>query len=210
MRGQVEGLCTAPRFVAKDPTAPSLAEQNVGERRRSSATTARSQHLLGVLRERAGIGPPGRRRPPRRARRRPVRPRRCASTPTCWPTLAPVRAARAAAPAAQPRADRARSSSARPSCRRSPASTPRSTAPTPRSRRCSRLPYEMYRAGRAPLRLPRPVLRVHRVASCRPSTPRPRRVGPSCCTWATARACARCRRPQRRQHDGLHRGRRPA
>ena len=40
--------------------------------------------------------------------------------------------------------------------------------------------------------------------------PAPRRAGPWCATWATARACARCRRAQRREHDGIHRGGRPA
>ena len=50
------------------------------------------------------------------------------------------------------------------------------------------------RARRAPLRLPRPVLRVRRfgAAGVRCHGGRGRR--PWCCTWATARACARSRR----------------
>ena len=136
---------------------------------------------------------------------------RCASTPTVLDGAREVRAARAAAPAAQPGADPARCSSAGPSCRRSPASTPPSIAPSRRSRRCSRCRASCTDARRAALRLPRPVLRVHRLGAAAARCARPRRPHRRRCTSATARACARMRGgPQRRQHDGLHRGRRAA
>ena len=68
-----------------------------------------------------------------------------------------------------------------------------------------------HRARRAPLRLPRPVVRVHRAgAAARSTRTRPR--------GQDRRAAPRQRREhvrdggraQRREHDGLHRGRRPA
>ena len=70
----------------------------------------------------------------------------------------------------------ARCSSARRSCRRSRASTPRSTAAQPPVAQAFALPQGDHRPRRAPLRLPRPVVRVHRAACCRGTT-RARRAG---------------------------------
>ncbi len=53
LRGQVEGLFTAPRFVAKDEAGQVVAEKSWGE----GATLGHEgalEHLLGVLRERHG------------------------------------------------------------------------------------------------------------------------------------------------------------
>ncbi|HMN77836.1 MAG TPA: acetate/propionate family kinase [Burkholderiaceae bacterium] len=53
LRGQVEGLFTAPRFVAKDEAGKVVAEKTWGE----GATLGHEgalEHLLGVLRERHG------------------------------------------------------------------------------------------------------------------------------------------------------------
>ena len=78
----------------------------------------------------------------------------------------------AAAPAAQPRPRSATCSRRRRRCRRWRASTPPSTAASrgsPRPSPCRAITD----ARRSPLRLPRPVLRVHRRARCRGSTPSP-------------------------------------
>ena len=58
--------------------------------------------------------------------------------------------------------------------------------------------------GRAALRVSRPLLRVHRVASCRQIDRAPRPAARSSLTSATVPACARCRRPERRHDHGLH------
>ena len=74
------------------------------------------------------------------------------------------------------------------------------------------LPPRVRRGGRAPLRLPRAVVRVHRVACCR-QLDAARGGGPHGrrCTSATARSmCALHGGRSVATHDGLHRGRRAA
>ena len=190
LRGQIEGLYTAPRFVAEDAQGAGARCQGLGRGHR--ARTRRRDRLPGRLPARAtsaghelvAVGhrvvhggmefaQPVRVDAGVVARARPAEP------------------AGAAAPAAQPRADRDRRASCVPSCRRSPASTPRSIAAQPEVAQAFALPAVDHRARRAALRLPRPLLRVHRQRAA--AVRREGRRGPhrSSRTWATAAACAR-------------------
>ena len=208
LRGQVEGIGTRAALRREGrgrrrswPRSAGRAGDDARPRRR-----ARAHRRLAASAARRRPSP-GRGRPPRRARRRATTSRRCASTPrvlaeleTLIPlaplhqphNLAPIRALLAARAA---------------SCRRWPASTPRSTARSPRVAQMFALPAELDRRGRAPLRLPRAVVRVHRRRCCRSSTrARGARPDGGRSTSATAPACARSTAgAQRRQHDGLHR-----
>ena len=212
VRGQVEGSHTAPRFVAKDAAGAHGRRADLGRGHGQLGHDGALEHLVDFLREQLGGHAARRRRPSRRARRRShyaaagARRRRGArrsSTRSC--PLAP------AAPAAQPGADPGRRASGARSCRRWPASTPRSIAAQPEVAQAFALPQELTDARRAALRLPRPVVRVHRQRAAAARRPA-RRAGRA---WSLhlgngASMCAHVGRPQRRQHDGLHRRRRPA
>ena len=203
--GQVEGLGTAPRFVAKDAAGSQVGEKRwpAGRdarprrrvRRTSSTGCGRTDggdHRLAAVGHRVAHG--GERLRGARARRR--RHGRAAGD---------AGAARAAAPAPQPGARSARCSRARPSCRRWRASTPRCTAPSRASSRCSRCPRSSRTRACA----------ATACTGCRTSTSR------RCCREFDERAargktvvlhlgsgasmCALDGRPQHREHDGLHR-----
>ena len=150
-----------------------------------------------------------RRRPSGRARRPAIRPagrdrRRGARRARA------LRLAGAAASAEQPRADPLASSPARPSFLRSPASTPPSIAATMRSRTttrsrsastpraCAATASTACPTNTSPSRLPQvaPEIAAGRVIVAH--------------LGSGASMCALVRRPQRREHDGLHRARRPA
>ena len=172
-------------------------------RARRTSSTGCSAQLGGTAADR--------RRPPRRARRRSTTPRRCASTPRCSTTLeqlvplAPLHQPHNLAPIRALLRARAGAAAGRLLRHRVP---PHAAAA---SRRCSRCRSELHDARRAALRLPRPVLRVHRLGAAASST-RARRAGRTVVLHLGngASMCALAGRPQRRQHDGLHRGRRPA
>ena len=133
----------------------------------------------------------------------------CASTPSVMAELEKLVAARAAAPAAQPRADPA-SAARRPELPQVACFDTAFHRTIRESRSCSRCPG-LHEARRAALWLPRPVLRVHRLACWRSSTPKPPRGRTVVLHLGNgASMCAMRGRPQRRQHHGLHRGRRPA
>ncbi len=166
-------------------------------RARSPGATARSLGHEAALRAPRRLPPqrssrddqPGRGRSSRRAWRARIRASRCASTPNVLARLREVRAARAAAPAAQPGADPRAAGAPRRICRRSPASTPRSTAPIRTSRSGSRSPRSCTMpACAATVSTACPTSTSRRC--CRSTTRRRPRAGPSCCIWATARACA--------------------
>ena len=189
-RGQAEGLYTSPRFVAKDAAGQVLNERSWGEGTKLGHDGA-LEHLVSVLRERfsehrlVAVG------------HRVVHggleyaePTRVDATvlaalekyvplaPLHQPhNLAPIRAMLARAPELPQIAcfDTA--------FHRRPAG----------SRAGVRAAEVDHRARRAPLRLPRPLLRVHRRTRCRSTTRAPPRARSWCCTSATARACARSR-----------------
>ena len=190
LRGQVEAIHTAPRFVAKDAAGETVSSHAWDE-----GTPLGPRRCAGAhrgLRARAawsGSSLAGH-RAPRRARRARLRAAG-ARRPQGAGRSGAVRAAGAAAPAAQPDADpasarapagaaaggllrhllpsraagagadvRAAQGSAR---RRACAATASMACPTSTSPRC-----------------------------CRSSTPGRRAAAPWSCTWATAPACARC------------------
>jgi acetate kinase len=53
VRGQIEGLSTAPRFVARDASGRTVAERSWGERVKLSHDDG-VEHLRGFLREQLG------------------------------------------------------------------------------------------------------------------------------------------------------------
>ena len=116
---------------------------------------------------------------------------RCASTRRWSSALERFIPLAPAAPAAQPRRDPRDARARAASCRRSPASTPRSTARSRRSR-SFRAAAGDHRPRRAPLRLPRPVLRVHRRDAAAARRRGGARAASSSRTWATAPPCAPC------------------
>ena len=210
LRGQIEGLYTAPRFAAKDAAGASLGERAWAEGTRlghdgahrapdrvPARAIAATYRLIAVGHRVVHGG---------LEFSQPVlvdaRGRREAGE---------VRPARAAAPAAQPRADprrrraRAAAAAGRLLRHRLP---PRAAAS---SRRRSRCRAEITDARRAPLRLPRPVLRVHRRRAAAASTPKAAAGRVVVAHLGNgASMCAMHGRHERRQHHGLHRGRRPA
>ena len=207
LRGQIEGLSTRAALrrarrrrrgrragvAGRDPAGPRRrhrAPLRVGPKRRARRASHRG------------------RRPPRRPRRHALLASRCSSTPTA---LAELEALVPLAPLHQPHNLAAIRAVARwrRRCRRSPASTRRFTATQPPRRAGLRAPPPLRRGGRPPLRLPRAVLRVHRLACCRQSTARRRRPhgrGPPRQRREHVRAG---RRHERRHDDELHRARRP-
>ncbi len=121
-----------------------------------------------------------------------------------------LRVACAAAPAEQPRADPPPAASASRRCRRSPVSTPPSTAAIAAIADRYAIPRALYdegvrRYGFHGLSYEYVADRLREVA------PESRTAASSSPISAAAPRCARiARRPQRREHDGLHRARRPA
>ena len=71
VRGQVEGLYTAPRFVAKDAQGAEIGSQ-AWDKGVELGHAGAVNHLVEFLRERRARPPAGGRRPPGRARRRGV------------------------------------------------------------------------------------------------------------------------------------------
>ena len=146
-------------------------------------------HLVAFLRARARRAPPRRRWSPRRSRRTRVRqPVRVDATRARG--AREVHSARAAASAAQSGADpgaagtRAGAAAGRLLRHRVP--------PGPAAGRAGvRTPAVDHRSRRHPLRLPRPVVRVHRAGFAGRTTREPPPARSSCCIWATVRACAR-------------------
>ena len=208
VRGQAEAIHTAPRFVAKDPAGATVSTRAWGEGSQLGHDGA-LQHIVEFVREQLGDTQARRHRPPGRARRDSSTPSRCASTRAALKDLGAVRSARAAAPAAQPDADPA---PARAPARAAPGRLLRHGVPSrPAGARADVRPSQgAARRRRAALRLPRPVVRVHRLgpAAARPEGgERPLR-GPA--PRQRREHVRAVRRPQRRQHDGLHRGRRAA
>ena len=106
-----------------------------------------------------------RRRPPRRPRRRRATPAPGDRHAGGARGSARARAARAAPPAAQPGGDRGGRASSCPACRRWRASTRASIAASRRSPSWCRCRREIRARRRAALRLPRPLLRVHRLGA---------------------------------------------
>ena len=191
LRGQVESIHTAPRFVAQE----RQPAQTISEQAWDEGTPARPRRCARAHRGlRAAIGwrpRSSRRRASRRARRARVSRSPCASTARCWPSSSSSSRSRRCTSRTTWRRSGS-CSSAGPSCRRSPASTPRSTARSRSWRRCSRCPRSC------------PTTACGATAStacrtstsrrcCRSSTPRRERSHRGRCTWATAPACARCR-----------------
>ena len=147
--------------------------------------------FAGWLLERSAPRGAPRRRPSRRAWRAAHPRRRSASTRRCcarwrswcrWRRCTSRTTWRRSGPSRTPRR----------TCRRSPASTPPSTAPSRRLAQPVALPRALHRRGRPPLRLPRPVLRVHRLAPGRARRRRWPRGGWSWRISATAPASAPC------------------
>ena len=141
----------------------------------------------------------------------PNSPRRCGSTPTSWPRstklvpLAPLHQPHNLAPIAAIAAAPRRHAAGRLLRHRVPSHASRALA------QVFALPRELTDGRRPPLRLPRPVLRIsssRRLArDRRRSWRRPALVIAHLGNGASL--CAVARRPQRRQHHGLHRRRRP-
>ena len=66
LRGQIEGLYTAPRFAAKDAAGAGISAHTWDEGTRLGHDGA-IDYLIGFLRQHRGEQPLDRRRPPRRA-----------------------------------------------------------------------------------------------------------------------------------------------
>ena len=208
-RGQAEGLFTSPRFVAKDGDGDDRSTRRRGARASSSATTARSTISLAFLRARFARAPARRRRPPRRARRPRVR-------------AAGARrrggASRRSRSTCRSRRCTSRTTSRRSGC----CSSARPTLPQvacfdtafhrgqPAVAQAFALPRGDHRSRRAALRLPRPVVRIHRAGAAAVRRARGRRQDRRAAPRQRRQHVRDRRRAQRREHDGLHRRRRPA
>ena len=167
-----KGLYTAPRFVAKDADGDELGAKSVGRGRR-----ARSRRRARLPRRRSCA-----------TQSREHRARRASAIASCmagWSSRRPVRVdaggargareahpARAAAPAAQPRADRASLLERVPELPQVACFDTAFHRAQPEVAQAFALPRVDHRARRAALRLPRPVLRVHRAACCRSYDPK--------------------------------------
>ena len=202
-RGQIEGIGTSPRLTAKDGAGGTLARRDAG--RRPSATAAR----------RSTRSPPGSARRYGGARVLGVGHRVVHGGAAPTPALSSSR--------------RRSSTTCRHSCR-SRRCTSRTTSP-PSKRSSSRcpdvpqvacfdtsfhrgqpavaqlvpLPREHPRARRAALRVPRPLVRVHRLGAARGRARDRRRPRDRRAPRAAAPASARCKDAQERgQHARLH------
>ena len=198
----------APRFIAKDAAGETVATHAWPEGTRLGHEGA-LEHIVAFLRSDVARAAAGRHRPPRRARRHEVRASRCASIARCSPIWrSSCRSRRCTSRTTWSRSGSR--SSAGPSCRRWPASTPRSTAHSPSWRRCSRCrgrctrracgatAFTACRTSTSP-RCCRSSIRRGRQGPHRRPAPRQRRE------HVRARRRAQCR-----EHDGLHRRRRAA
>ena len=182
-------LAPRPRFIAKDARGRPSRPRRPGPRARRLGHEGALDHLIDCPARGARRPPPGRRRPSRRAWRRSSTRSRCASTRRCSPSWSSSSRWRRCTSRTTSRRS-ARCWSARPTCRRSPASTRRSTAPSPTIAQRFALPARTARGGRPALRLPRAVLRVHRSRAAAASTRRAAAGRTSSPTSATAPACA--------------------
>ena len=192
-RGQVEGLCTRAALHGEGRRRRPVARAAVAGGRAPSGTRAPSTHLIDFLRRAAaattGWSPsatasctaastfsePTRSSPPR-----------WSGSWRSWSPLAPLHQPHNLAPIRLVRGAHAAI------CRRWPASTPPSTARSRTLAQMFALPAAITDGGRPALRLPRPLLRIHRQRAAAAWTPGPPRAGWSSRTWATAPACARC------------------
>ena len=211
LKGQLEGIGThAAPHRPRTPRARAV-DRDVRRRPRSPdvAGGARPARRLAARARSAALA--GRASATASCMAAPTTPRRCWSTTRSWSELERARAAGAAAPAEQPRADPRDPRAPARACRRSPASTPPSTAATPRSPTGYAIPDSSTR----------------RASAATASTACPTSTSPHACREVAPElaggpgggrpsgqrrsACARIAGgPQRRQHDGLHRARRPA
>ena len=164
-RSGARSRASARRGRGSRPRTPRAARPSTGGPPQEAADVGRAQEVLGGwLLEHLG-SPAGRGRPPGRARRprlrRPGAGRRRAPGPARG-----AGAARPAPPAEQPGADPL---DPRPPARAAAGRLLRHRLPPrpPRAGRPLRHPGGALPRGRAPLRLPRPVLRVHRLAPAR-------------------------------------------
>ena len=138
LRGQAEGIHTAPRFVAKNAGGETISSHSWDEGKPLGHEGA-LEHIVAFVRDRLeGLSLVGH-RAPRRARRARVRAAG-ARRPQGAGRSGAVHPAGPAAPAAQPDADPASARAPRRTCRRWPASTHRSIARSRSSHRCSRCP----------------------------------------------------------------------
>ncbi len=192
LRGQIEGLTTTPAFAAHDAQGHVVQRRDWPER--DVARLRRRGRLRARLSSSASKGQ--RRSPPSAtasctAARRSAR--RCASMPTSWRgSNGSCRWRRCTSRTTWRRC--ASSPSARRRCRRSPASTPRFTARRSRSRAHSGCRRKSPSAAFAATVFTdcrtntSPTSFRASIAAARARTRRRRRI------WATAPACARCRR----------------
>ena len=188
LRGQLEGL-----------VHPAALPGPRRRRQRGRGAGVAGRHQA---RPRGGDRVPVRLGPRRRARRAPHRrggPPRRARGPEVHPAGARrsrradgaggVRPAGAAAPAAQPGRDPGGCSSAAPDLPQVACFDTSFHRTQPAVAQAFALPRRYTEEGVLPLRLPRPVLRVHRLGAARPRRRARRPAGPSWPTWATAPAC---------------------
>ena len=115
----------------------------------------------------------------------------------------------AAAPAVQPGGDRSGRSSDCPACPRSHASTPSFHRGHAAVAELVPLPRELRRRRRAALRLPRTLLRVHRLGAARGRAGDCRRARDRRAPRQRREPLRARKRQERRQHPGLHGARRP-
>ena len=186
--GQIEGLYTAPRFVAKDAQGANIGSKSWDEGSELGHSGAIA-YLVDFLQSRSGddklvaVGPPG------RAWRHGVHAGRAGQARSDR-RAREAEPAGAAAPAPQPQADRDRREA---SPRAAAGRLFRHRIPSRAARGGAGLRAAAvdHRSWRAALRLPRPVLRVHRRRVAAVRCRRPARAAPWSRTSATAAACAR-------------------
>ena len=162
LRGQVEGLYTAPRFVAKDAAGRRSSARRPGTRASTLGHDGALDHLVDFLREQLRRAPARRRSATASCTAGSSTRSRCASTPRVLAALEKLRPARAAAPAAQPGADPASLLERAPELPQVACFDTAFHRAQPRGGAGVRAAASDHRARRAALRLPRPVLRVHR------------------------------------------------
>ena len=189
LRGQLEGLYTAPRFAAKDAAGASLGAREWDKGTHLGHDGA-VDHLIGFLREPWRGLPLDRRRPPGRARRTQVlgadagqrgggdKPRK-------------VHSAGTPAPAAQSRADPYRGGTHAAVAAGGVLRHRVSTAPSPSSRRAFALPPSITERGVR--RYGFHGLSYEYIASALPRLDARPGAASWCRTWATAPACAPCK-----------------
>ena len=189
-RGQAEGLYTAPRFVAKDGDGKGSRREILG-RREQARPRRRARSSGRIPAHRVRRASPGGHRPSRGPRRSRIYAARSDRRSDPGRT-GKVRPARAAAPAAQSRAD--------PGAARAlaGAAAGRVLRHVVSQRRAGggagvRAAQADHRPRRAPVRLSRALVRVHRDGAAAARSRARRAARRSSCTSATAPACARSR-----------------